>query len=88
MLIILETGQAEAADNLRNCITQSRLPADAGVGHFSRRLIPLIRRRLRCHILPPNIQQIMVANLIRDMVTDGNLGGPWARQGMSNADNP
>ncbi len=87
MLIILETGHAEAAYNLRNRMARDLLQTDAAVGYFSRRTIPLMRRLRSRNMLPPNIQQIMVANLIREALVAVNTGSPWTRQDTSHADN-
>lgn len=87
MLIILETSLAEAAHNLHARMARDLLESDAAVGYFSRRTIPLMRRLRSRNILPPNIQQIMVANLIRDAVLSVTPGRPYSSQAAVHADN-
>lgn len=86
MLIILETSRAEAAYDLHINTAHDLLQTDAARRHFARRAIPLMRR-LRSHSLPPNIQQILVDNLIRDAVLSVTPGRPYSSQATVHADN-
>lgn len=75
MLITLETGRAEAAYNLHNRMVRDLLESDAAVGHFSRRIIPLMRANARNATLP-DIRHTLVANSIRDMLADMEVAMP------------
>jgi len=75
MLITLETGHAEAAYNLHNRMVRDLLESDAGLGRFTRRIIPLMRVHARNASLP-DIRHILAANSIRDMLADMEVAMP------------
>ena len=87
MLIILETGHAEAANNLHDHMVRGLLESDADVGYFSRRAIPLMRSHVR-NVTLPDIRHILVQNSIRDMLADMEIVlPPHQPQDTVHADN-
>lgn len=74
MLITLETGRAESLYKLHNRMVRDLLESDAAVGHFSRRLIPLMRLATRRGL--PDIRHTLVANSVRDILADMEVAMP------------